>query len=164
MVIKFGAAIPRRCFVSGEETTLSIEVVQRIRPAWVYLLLLLGVLPYFLVAPWVSRTVRLRVPVSHGIYQQHLNGINRGFALILIGVLMTIAGAVGGPVFSASSLLLPLGIAVCLVGLFLSSNQPIMLHIASLEGDELVLGNLHPRCLADLPQELAPHGNPGQRA
>ncbi len=153
MVLRFGAAIPPRCFRTGEKTTVSIEVVQKVRPAWVYVSLVAGIAPYFVLAPWFTQTVRLRVPISRELYGRHLRCINLGFALILIGVLVSIAGAVGSPLFSVSSVLLPIGIGVCLVGLFLSSNPPITLHVAALESDMLILGNIHPKCLETLPEE-----------
>lgn len=150
-MIRSGAALPNRCFVTGLKTDKSVEAREVWQPAWVYLLLLPGLFPYFVASPFLSRVVTLRVPLEAGRYARHLRNVNIGFAMILIGVSLTIAGVGIDRLPLGFTLLLPIGIALTVFGFFLSSHSPVTLNIVSLDGDLLTLRHVHADCLAEVP-------------
>lgn len=152
LLLRSGAALPPRCFVTGEPTRESVAIRQVWHPNWVYLLLFAGVLPYFLVSPVVSRHVSLRIPIARSIYAAHMRKVHIGLVLSLIGLTLGIVGGVAGRLVVGTSALVSLGIMLGLLGVFLSSRQPASVHIERLQGDWMILRNIHPHCLADLPE------------
>lgn len=152
MLLKSGAALPARCFTSGQPACHTYELNYQLKPVWLYLALIAGVIPYFLLAPFATKKVRLQVPLAKAIYESHRKLVRRGLVLMFISCGLSIAGIVGLGWSGSLSLLMPLGIILGLTGLFLASRSPVSLSIAKFNEDVLILFGVHPRCLAELPE------------
>ena len=153
MVIECGAALPPRCFVSGQPTDLAVDVDHVWQPQWVYLLLLPGLLPYFFASPFLSRKLHLRVPIARDIYRGHLKKVTVGFAMVVAGILVAASAALLGNLIPSLYSFIAIGILVGIAGIFVASRQPIRLQVESLQSDVLVLRGVHPACLNGLADE-----------
>lgn len=154
MVIFNGAALPPRCFVTGRDTSESMMIHDSWHPRWLRGLVLFGVFPYFLVAPFLSTRVALRVPLSKKLLSYHLNVVRRGTRLIAIAT-VCFGAWLSFNLIAFTQVLLPLlflSIIVGTVGFFMASRQPVGLNIVSLNSECLRLRNVHPACLKGLPE------------
>lgn len=152
LLLKSGAALPARCFTSGQPACHIYELNYRLKPVWLYLALIAGVIPYFLLAPYATKRVRLQVPLAKTIYESHRKLVRRGLILMLISCALSIAGMFGIGWSGALSLLMPIGIILGLTGLFLASRSPVSLSIAKFNEEVLILFGVHPRALQELPE------------
>ena len=152
MLLRSGAALPARCFTSGLPACQTYELNYHFRPIWLYILLLAGVIPYFLIAPMATEKVRLKIPLAKAIYDSHQRLVRRGLFLMVLSCALSVAGMIGVAWSGGLSLLLPLGIILGLTGLFLASRSPVSLSIAKFNEDVLILFGVHPRCLEELPE------------
>ena len=148
-----GAALPPRCFLSGEPTNFSVAFRQSWHPRWVYWFLLAGIVPYFLIVPPFSRCIALQIPVSPAVYKKHIGLVRKGIRWMVLGASLFTVAAVASPVSSFAKLLLVPSVLIGATGFLMSSRQVVQLNIVRLEGDLLVLRNVHPKCLEGIPQE-----------
>jgi hypothetical protein len=148
-----GAALPPLCFVTGEPTDFSLAFRQSWHPRWVYWWLLAGIAPYFLVAPTVSRSIALKVPLSRSVYSSHMKLVRKGLRWMLLGAGMFTVAVVASPVSTQAKMLFVPSVLVGAIGFLMSSRQPVPLHIVRLDADLLVLRNIHPKCLEGIPDE-----------
>lgn len=152
MIIKSGAALPGRCFITGDVTQISVNVSQLLRPLWLYLLILPGIIPFLVLAPFFGKSIQLKVPISRAILDQHIRYVNVGFVLLVIGTLLAIGGGLAFNLSDVLAIGLPLGILCAYTGFLLSSRPPITLHVVRLSGECLVLSNVHEDVLSELPE------------
>ena len=148
LIIYDGAALPKRCFVTGEDTNTSVRIKQIWQPDWVTWLLLLGLIPYFLVSPFAHRVIHLRVPVGSEVLAKHRRYFGIGILLIVF------AGALFA-LFTLSSfstnLILVFAAMFGVAGYMFASREPVRLSVVAFNGPMLVLENVHPRCLLAVP-------------
>lgn len=157
LVIRFGAELPAYCMVTGGPAPYSHPISQIWQPRWVYLLLLFGVLPYFVLSPFVHRRVELMVPFGKTIYRKHQRWVNVGIVLIMTGGLLVIgfvAGTIGQWLSWPVAMLLVGGVLMALIGLQIASSPPLRLNIVKVEQDLIFVEKVHSDYLAHLPDVL----------
>ncbi|MCA9127939.1 MAG: hypothetical protein KDB22_12675 [Planctomycetales bacterium] len=140
MVIRSGAAIPQRCFVTGKPTNTSVDISL----TWP------GPFPHRLFSDWLGRKVKLSVPINPAVYRDHVRAVNFGFARLIFGI--TLVGCtlmLWG--MSISWITLMFGALLIITGFYSCSRQPIALNILRVEDDLLILRDVHQDCLAELP-------------
>lgn len=147
LMIRSGAVLPARCFVTGQPTNRSVSVQQYWQPKWLYLLLLPGLIPYFLFSPWLRRRVTLNVPVSDLVYDSHLRTVRLGEMMLSASILLLIVWVFTFGFLFASRMFLMVAAICGTMGFSLASRQVIALQIASLRGDLLQLHGVHPEVL-----------------
>jgi hypothetical protein len=145
------AALPGYCFVTGEPTKLAVDVEQRWQPRWAAWLLLLFILPYFFITPFLRRRVMMHVPISPAVYQRHCRLVGAGFRLLFSAAVLLIASFLLGGLTLISVMVLLACAALGCVGFILSSRQPLRLDIVSMDDNLLVLRGVHPNFLAQIP-------------
>lgn len=159
LVIRFGAELPPYCMLTGGPAPYSHPISQIWQPSWVYILLILGIVPYFFLSPFLYRRVELLVPFGKTIYRRHRRWVNVGIVLMLVGGLMVvgfIASSLGQWISEPVAALLMLGVFLFLLGMQIASSPPMRLTIIKVEGDLIFVDNVHPDYLARLPDVLAP--------
>jgi MFS family permease len=138
-----GAALPNRCFRSGELTDLAFPMKQFWQPSWVYWLVFLGVIPYLVASPMVGRYVELHVPLANRFYARHRQLKLFGFSCIVAGLVLLVLSFYT----TTPSMALTLAAAALALGFGLTSRRPLHLNIVDFSGDVLVLQDVHPRFL-----------------
>lgn len=151
MLIENGAELPNVCLVTGRKTHQSMNVSQTWKPAWVHWCWLFGIFPYFLVAPFFNRRWTLDVPVAPSIFRRYLTVVKSGIVILVVGVTTVIAGSMTSD-FPGASLLVAIGSLVVVIGLFVVLHRPLKLRVVDLTNGVLTLTNVHPNCLAVLPE------------
>lgn len=148
MVVGPNAELEPICFVTGDPAVTSMDVQAIWQPAWVYLTLIPLVVPYLFVSPWFVQNVSLSVPIGVRIVekQQRLIKIAR-FAMLLGCAAAVIAFLAGVSVLGVIVLECPIVLVAVL-----ATRSPVSLNVAYADKDILILRNVHPNCLADLPQ------------
>lgn len=156
LVIHSGAALPPRCFVSGQKTRHAVEVRQRWQPRWVYLFLLPGILPYYFVSPHYTRYVTLKVPIAEQLLAAHLRMVWSGLFLLGMCGLMALVAFLLTPFPQLSHSFMPLTYlptaVLALIGFLLASSPPSRLDIEHMDESWLILRGVHPNCLESLPE------------
>ncbi|MFK7734448.1 MAG: hypothetical protein AB8B50_00370 [Pirellulaceae bacterium] len=153
LVVRTGAKFPARCFETGEPTRRTVEWSHAWHPYWVNLLLFL-IVPYLIVAPLVSHRIQFDVPISDPVWERHRKMVKLGICLMALSAILFIAWllfALG----SLSSLSLPvllLSVIVGVIGLLLSSRDPVQLRVTTIKEGLLFLAGVHPNCLRGLPE------------
>lgn len=165
LCIANGAALPQRCFVTGQDTEHAIDVKQYWQPGWVYLLALACIVPYLIASPLMGRYVELRVPMSRELIRRHIRTCNLGFRLLLSGVLIGVGGLAMSVWGTRALVSLPIWLSAAVllvaVGIILASRSPLRLGIVDLQAGVLKLSGVHPRCLEGLPSQPDEHGGAG---
>ncbi len=160
LVIRIGAELPPYCMVSGDRAPYSHPVSQIWQPKWVYFLLILAVVPYFVMSPFLYRRVELTVPFGKSIYRKHRRWVNLGIVLVLTGGLIIVsffATLFSGLLSSPSLLILIiLGVLMFCIGGQIASRSPVRLDIIKVEDDLIFVDKVHPDYLARLPNVLDP--------
>lgn len=152
LLISNGAALPPICFVTGVPTQTAVDVVIHWQPRWVYGLLLAGVVPYFLVSPFVQRKVSLRIPIAKSIYRRHTSLVLIGARLLFASLLLFGFSVVLMFLSNASSWVLLVALVLGFVGALLGSRHAVSLHVISLDHHLLTLGGVHPKVLDSVPE------------
>lgn len=156
LVIRSGAALPPRCFVSGQKTRRAVEVRQRWQPRWVYLFLLPGILPYYFVSPHYTRFVTLKVPIAESLLATHLRMVWSGLFLLgmcgLAALVTFLLTPYPQPGFSFVPLTYTPTAVLALIGFLLASSPPLRLDIEHMDESWLILRGVHPNCLESLPE------------
>lgn len=148
MVIGPNAELEPICFVTGELAVTSMDVRAIWQPAWVYLTMIPLLVPYFFVSPWFVQHVSLSVPIGKRIIEKH----ERSFKIARFAMVLGCAVAVIAFLLNVSILgVIVLECPIVLVAL-IATRSPVSLSVAYADKDILILRNVHPNCLADLPQ------------
>ncbi|MFO0943442.1 MAG: hypothetical protein U0930_22125 [Pirellulales bacterium] len=152
LVIQNGAQLPKICFVTGQVTRVSIDWIATFAPRWHYSLLLAGILPYFLVGPFLARSILMKVPCSPEL----IESINRrsilvkGLYLAGIGSLLFAKREIGQDV--GSMVFYGFGISGFLLAAVLRKGGNLLgLQVVRVQGDLFWLSGIHPNVLSDLP-------------
>lgn len=152
LVIGRGAELRPRCFVTGADTNSSVVVRSYWQPRWVYLLLLLYIVPYFILAPFFRHYLQLKVPIDANLLAQRRRQSTRagymaayGFVGFCLLLQWESAGVWLFPLLCTCSMVFFIGIAF--------ARAPLVgLQIERLDDEILVLRNLPRRCLEGLPE------------
>lgn len=152
MVVYHGAELPERCFVTGEDTQTSAPVNQVWQPEWLPWLLLLGVIPYFLVSPFVNRRIDIQVPIAPPVMQRHRRLVVRGFLLLLTSGLIFLIWLMLLSAEPWTNAFLLASIVLGVLGFFIASRQPVRLDVVTFPGSYVVLRGVHPRCMQVVPE------------
>ena len=142
LVIGAGAELPRRCFITGNDTETSVWIKQFWQPAWTYLLILPGVFPYLIVSPIVGKYARLKVPIDPRILRQHSSMFRNALKLLVFSI-ATIVFAIAMSWY----VLVAIGLAFGLGAFIAASRAPITLDIRAMSNQWLYLSGVHPRVL-----------------
>ncbi len=159
LVLRTGVELPCYCMVTGGAAHYSHPVSQIWQPKWIYLLLLLAVIPYFVLSPFLHQRVELTVPFGKPLYRKHQRWVNFGIVLMLTGGLMVIGfvvSAVGHWLSAPVAIMLVGGVFLFLIGLQTASSSPLRLDIIKVEDDLIFVDKVHPDYLARLPNALDP--------
>ena len=154
LYIRNGAALPNRCFVTGQVTSFSVSIKQFWQPTWIYFLVIPAIVPYLIASPIVGRYVEIDAPLAEPLLQRHRRICRLGFRLLVAGLVSVTLGF--------EDLLLPparmeilaleaVGVLLIAAGLVLGSREPLRLNIINFTGELLVLGDVHPDCLDAVP-------------
>ncbi|MCR9295604.1 MAG: hypothetical protein NXI32_23040 [bacterium] len=152
LLISNGAVLPPICFVSGVPTQTAVDVVFHWQPRWVYGLLLAGIVPYFLISPFVQRKVSLRIPIAKALYRRHASLVLIGARLLFASLLLFGFSVVLLFLANASSWMLLIALVVGFVGALLGSRHAVSLNVISLDHHLLTLGGVHPKVLDSVPE------------
>jgi hypothetical protein len=82
--------LPPRCVRCNQPETARVGMTTQWHPAWVYVLLCLGAIPYVVVAMATRHQIRLEVPLCHEHQQRRAIGL----WLILLGIFGPFAGII----------------------------------------------------------------------
>ena len=145
---------PPYCMVTGEPAPYSHPISQIWQPKWAYLLLLFALFPYFLLSPFIHRRLEITLPFGKTVYRKHRRWVNGGLLLILIGAVMVIGFIVlafGRWLTDVTALTLLAGVILFLTGMQFASSSPVRLDIWKIEGDVVIVKNVHEKYLALFP-------------
>ncbi len=151
MVIGRGAELRPRCFVTGIDTDCSVEVWSFWQPKWVYLLILLWCVPYFMIAPFLRRYLRMKIPIAPLLLEkrQHQSTWAR-FIAVLAAVGLAFLLQWNGDGVWFFSLLCAVGL-IFFLGVAFARAPMVGLQIERMDDETLTLRNLPSRCLEGLP-------------
>ncbi len=153
MVIGNEAELRPRCFLTGEDTDTSMEIKTSWLPGWVYLLILFGIFPYFVVAPFLRRDIRIKVPLSDRYiqsYRKQVRFTTLAGLLFIVGWVLFAAINEFGPQMTIRPIVL-LVFAYAVAWWFVRI-PPVRLNIVRADRHVLVLSDLPSNCLEGLPQ------------
>ncbi|MCC7334477.1 MAG: hypothetical protein IT422_05255 [Pirellulaceae bacterium] len=151
MVIGRGAELRPRCLVTGIDTDCSADVWSYWQPRWVYLLLLLWCIPYFVIAPFVRRYLRLKVPIAPVLLAKRQRQSTRArFIAVYAAVGLAFLYQWNGAGVWFLPLLSALGL-VFFVAVAFARAPLVGLQIERIDDETLTLRNLPKRCLEGLP-------------
>jgi hypothetical protein len=151
LVVRSGAKFPARCFETGKPTRRTVDWSHAWHPYWVNLLLFL-VLPYLLVAPMVSHRIQFEVPISDEVWQRHRRLVKIGLFLMAVSAVLFAIWLLLAFGSISASLVLLLSVVLGVIGLLLSSRDPVQLRVTTIKDGMLFLAGVHPNCLHDLPE------------
>lgn len=64
LVVQDGADLPPFCFISNQPISTFFDWKTAYAPKWHFVLILCGILPYFIIGPFLITSVRIRVPLA----------------------------------------------------------------------------------------------------
>ncbi len=142
LVIGRDAILGERCFVTGVTTVRHITFSLQHTPPWVYLLVLLCVIPYLIARGLTVKSAELTVPIAPRVYARHRK-------LVHLGMLLCLAAFVGlmGGINMDSVPLVGVALVAGVVGFVLSSRQPVRVKVVSFTDDFLTIRGVHPQAL-----------------
>ncbi|GAB5406328.1 MAG: hypothetical protein Aurels2KO_45590 [Aureliella sp.] len=144
MLVGPDATLAPICFVTGEPALDTVKIDTVWQPAWVYLALLPGLVPYLFVSPWFVQHVSLDVPIGQTVIDAQRRRWQMGLVIIIaFAVAIALAILLGGSIW----MIIAIGIFLfgCVVG-----RKPVRLNIAYADKELLILRDVHPACLEDL--------------
>jgi hypothetical protein len=150
------SALPGYCLWTNEEAEHFIDVEQIWQPKWLYWLLLLGVFPYFFIAPLYRRKTKVRVPMSQSKYSACVRYFWVAIAVMAVGASLLIGSLLlGSIIFSnpQSGLLSVIGFSIASTGFSMAARPFGLLRIADARTNCLVLRGVHPEYLNRLPRQ-----------
>ena len=153
LVIRSGANLPKKCFVTGKDTRDSFEWKTAFAPRWYYTLLLFGILPFFIVGPFLTRSISMKLPVLSEL----LDRVNRRNKLVKgLYLASCLSWMLAMPDFSSdyvTALFYILAVSLVLIATMLRKGGNYLgLEVVRLSGNQLWLAGAHPEVLRDLPE------------
>jgi len=147
LVLAEDAELPDRCVKTGLPAEGGwVEVRLRWHHPALYLVLLAGIILYFIVAYFASTSVVVRV----GITDRALSAARRGWrltwALVLLGIALCVAAAYGVPLLWAP------GLALMVVAIPVFLLRARLVWPTRIEHGYVWLAGVHPDYLAQLPE------------
>jgi hypothetical protein len=140
-------SLPPRCVLCNHPTSFRLDRDFSWHPFFYYIFLLLGVLPYFLIALLVRRKVHLAIPLctNHEAARRRRMGI----AVAVIGTSSLLLAIPA--VFDKLVLLAAIGFPGLLVGLFMALSANRVFRITGLDNRTIYLRGISPMFLQQLP-------------
>ncbi|HBE71794.1 MAG TPA: hypothetical protein DDW52_26930 [Planctomycetaceae bacterium] len=146
MVVGKGARLPSVCFVNGERAIGTITVQTMWQPGWVYLTMIPLLVPYLFVSPFYIQSVTLEVPYGERLrrsYHRRVTLAVSAGACFAVLVVFSWLGSASGP--------LGIGIIGMVFCMIMSTRKMIQLSVAYADPEMLILRDVHPACLEELP-------------
>ncbi len=151
VVMSRTTALPRRCVKTNEPTELSLTRQLSWHTPLAYLGLLLGVLPYVIVALMMRKTHRLRVPLTAQRIRRRRWEIALGWLLIVIGIYVIFSGIDAGDRGNGGALIAG-GLVAILSGIIWINVAASPVTATRIDDDYLWLKGFHPAYVAELPE------------
>ena len=152
--------LPDRCVASND----AADVRRRMRFAWhppgYYALLLLGVLPYAIVASFMTQKATIYVPLGKEWRDKRRRMIYLGLLLIVVGFLLIIAGPALDKVIREWGWVMLVGVIVLIFGFDRALNGARPLKPTKITESMIWLKGAGPRYLATLPVYLGENALP----
>jgi hypothetical protein len=150
LVVHDDRDLPKYCLWTNEPAYKIVEVEQRWQPIAVYFLLLLGILPYFLVSPFVNKKIKLRIPIGLKKYKVSLHVFLASLVLMFAGV-ATIIGyfaiaftqSIPRDYFATSIIVVLIGFAASYLGLVIAASPIGRVSIVKIEKDCVTIKHVH---------------------
>ncbi len=154
-----GSKLPPYCLWTNEQATRWVEVEQGWQPRWIYLFLVLGIVPYFFVSPFFHRRLKFRVPMGQSKYSSAMRFVWLGLWLLIIGVATIGIGIIGSSILFARFglgeflLICWLGFVAAVLGFNIAAIPIGVLRIVQIENGLFVVRGVHPDFLNRLPKD-----------
>lgn len=146
-----GADVPHVCVLSGREADGTTEFRLSYTPGWTFILLLFGILPFFVASWFAAQRVTLHLPVERAA-RDRLRGRRQ---LAAVGFAGGLAAVVGGLAMS-STVLTWAGVALALAGLLWLAVAPnVPRWRPTTDPSTLRLGGVHPDFIVALQRHEA---------
>jgi hypothetical protein len=157
--IELGEPLPSRCALHGEPATANRKLrILTPAPSWIFVLLLVGVLPFLLANHFLRKRVEAASwPFCARCGRERLVRLGKGLGLFAAGVaLFVIAGQVGGG--GTETLIGATAFLALIFGAFVA-QRGLWRHVAGtvLTNDQkrVVVQPAHPAFAAEVPQEAS---------
>ena len=114
-----GADVPHVCVLSGREADGTTEFRLAYTPGWTFILLLFGILPFFVASWFAAQRITIHLPVERAARDQLRGRKRTAVAFAVVGMVAVVAG-----VAISSTALQWAGVPVALAGLLWIAVAP----------------------------------------